>query len=266
MQRNAIRAEWVPRICVTRERLGNDEACAMNTTFSTLSLALALSALGAAAACSPSVSKEAPDCVATPKAKGCARPAAASDDAGVAAVLTSAPQPLPGADGGGDAGGDGAAAAPHKPTVPPPNVACQDLTRCCAKVADTVERAACVGIAVSQSASTCANAIIAYQVFGGCGHASFEMPDIFNSDGTENQSKSCEYLLNQCNSGGDCSGYDNQCGTWGTGGGGGGYEPPLDPCEGKSPYPNSQGGNEYDCCIFNDYETCAGVSDWGMFP
>ena len=198
MQRNAIRAEWVPRICVTRERLGNDEACAMNTTFSTLSLALALSALGAAAACSPSVSKEAPDCVATPKAKGCARPAAASDDAGVAAVLTSAPQPLPGADGGGDAGGDGAAAAPHKPTVPPPNVACQDLTRCCAKVADTVERAACVGIAVSQSASTCANAIIAYQVFGGCSHAGSVLPDIFGPDKTPRADKSCEYLERAC--------------------------------------------------------------------
>ena len=229
----------------------------------------AVGLVSALVACSSTDGKGPTDCSETPKAKGCTKvapPASTQETQASPVAQTPPPAIVPQSDAGSDA------ARPHKPdggatVLPEANVACTDLLRCCSRVRDTIERAACYGIGYKSSASSCANAIIAYQVFGGCSHSPFEMPDIFNSDGTENQSKSCEYLLNQCNSGGDCSGYDNQCGTWGTGGGGGGgYEPPVDPCEGKSPYPNAQGGNEYDCCIFNDYETCAGVSDWGMFP
>ncbi|MFO0668560.1 MAG: hypothetical protein U0235_02885 [Polyangiaceae bacterium] len=89
------------------------------------------------------------------------------------------------------------AAAPPKPNLPPANFACQDLTRCCAQVRNPIEKAGCLAI-VSQGAGVCANALIAFQVAGGCGRKGSSLLDIFNSDGSLNASKDCTYLERAC--------------------------------------------------------------------
>jgi hypothetical protein len=151
-------------------------------------------------ACS-SVDKPADPCADNPKAKGCKKTTTA-DPATSASTYQTPPATSPPTPPAApqDAGPD---ARPHKPdggsaNVPPANTACLDLVRCCARVQDTIERAACLAIGYNASASTCANSIIAYQVFGGCGHDPFSMPDIFNSDGSQNTSKDCTYLEQAC--------------------------------------------------------------------
>src|SRR5678810_781370 len=120
----------------------------------------------------------APDCKAHPNAAACqkgnaAAPAASTGASLLPAVDAAVPVPpvlRP------DAGPDGSVVGP-KPPIPQPNVACRDLLACCNKVRDTIERAACVAVGYKAESSTCANAIIAYQVFGGCGHTSLGLPD-----------------------------------------------------------------------------------------
>lgn len=133
-------------------------------------------------------------CTVNPKAKAC-QPSSTTP-ATTASTYTTASVPTPTVYDAGvihkpDAGDAG-------PTVPEANVACQDLLRCCSYVRDTVERGACLAVGYKASANSCANAIIAYQAFGGCSHDSLSIPDIFNSDGSYNSSKDCTYLERAC--------------------------------------------------------------------
>jgi hypothetical protein len=201
-------------------------------------------------------------CDRNPKAKGCGGGSAAPATTAstyVSPVIPNTPPPS-----AFDAGPD---ARPHKPdagsVVPPAAVACTDLLRCCANVKDTIERAACLGIGYNASPDTCANAIIAYQVFGGCGHDPVSLPDIFNSDGTENTSNDCTYLEqacqrdpSQCDAAYACDGttYSDPSG----------YEPPAeDPCGYWSSETKANGQNDYDCCVFNDVIACCGDDNAG---
>ena len=150
-------------------------------------------------ACS-SADKPSDPCADNPNAKGCKKAAtAAAQPATSASTYQTQPVPTPPTPAY-DAGPD---ARPHKPdggaaNVPPANTACLDLVRCCSRVQDTIERAACLAVGYNAGPSTCANAIIAYQVFGGCGHDPVSMPDIFNSDGSQNTTKDCSYLEQAC--------------------------------------------------------------------
>lgn len=158
-----------------------------------------LSVMGVLAACSEHVEAKDP-CASNPNAKGCKKTSDAPASAASTYVQPTPNTPTPPTPPTADAGRDGAAdaAAPTKPNVPPVSTACRDLARCCGQVKDTLERAACVALTVNQDSGKCANAMIAYQVFGGCGHSPLSLPDIFNSDKTPNQSKDCSYLERAC--------------------------------------------------------------------
>lgn len=202
-------------------------------------------------ACSGSEDVHARDCSDTPNAKGCKKASSSSsaEPLATAAPTTTVAPPLtaPPRDAGTDAPKlkpDGGA-----PAIPRPDVACTDLLRCCARVQDTIERAACYGIGYNSSSGSCANAIIAYQVFGGCSHDPFELPDIFNPDGTVNEEKDCSYLTTTCDEFGCSQSY--QCDGTYVGGGGSGT---TDYCEGLSNVDDSCGRNEYYCCQYGgDY-------------
>jgi hypothetical protein len=237
-------------------------------------------------ACSDSVEK--PDtCGSNPGKKGCKKSDSTSSTANqmtgpaVAPPLPVAPPTVP-----PDAGRPDAGASRPKPTVPPINAACIDLSRCCGQVRDTIEKASCVAIASQQQASLCANAMIAYQVFGGCGHSGSVIPDIFNPDRSLNSAKDCTYLKRACmqdptacdaayrcngaspggtNPGGSsdpcASAADQECCRYPNTfdcGGGMGSTPPVDPCDSQPDpwcckYPNT-----FEC---GGFDPCASAAD-----
>jgi hypothetical protein len=212
--------------------------------------------IGALVACGSSDGGDhAPDCAKHPTAKGC-KSAATSSTGTTMTQVPPATVPPP-AVVPPDAGVD--AARPRKPDggtpqIPQPDFACRDLLNCCGHVRDTIERAACYGVGYNASSSTCANAIIAYQVFGGCSHPEFELPDIFNSDGTTNDSKSCTYLEQVCYETGDCAGYD-QCNGVALPSSGGGPTGGSQ-CASSSDVPDSCGRSDYLCCLYNEAFYC----------
>lgn len=145
--------------------------------------------------------------------------------------------------------------------------------RCCQQVYDAIERAACTAIGATAGASTCANAMIAYQVFGGCAHQSSFLPDIFNSDGSYNDSRDCYYLEQACRQTGNCNGYYDQCSNgspistddgWGFGGSGSGSGSGSggwgsgNTCDGFADTTRSDGRNDYVCCMVQDPIACDG--------
>jgi hypothetical protein len=149
-----------------------------------------------------------------------------------------------------DAGVDRPAFKPDggRTVVPPPNLACQDLMRCCGRVRNTVERAACVAMSSQGEPGTCANAVIAYQMVGGCSHSEFERPDIFDGSYNPNPAMNCAYLMDactydpsQCAAAYDCQGADVP--------GSSGYD---DPCD--------YAGDPY-CCRYPDSLECMPSSD-----
>lgn len=228
------------------------------TSAAVMTAFLGLATAATLSACAADVPTPSDPCVKNPKGKGCAAPATSASTYQTAPV-TSVPPPA-----AIDAGTD---ARPHKPDaggplVPPANAACTDLLRCCGKVKDSLERAACMGIGYKASPDTCANAVIAYQVFGGCGHDPFSLPDIFNSDGTTNESKDCTYLeeacirdATQCDAAYACDGttYSGDSPT------------PTDPCGDWSATTKPNGQNDYDCCVFNDTLSCCGDDNAGCY-
>lgn len=215
-------------------------------------------------ACS-SADKPSDPCAENPKAKGCGK-AATAQPATSASTYEQTPvtaQPPPVTAAKPDAG------APHKPDGgsirPPekPNTACLELSRCCSKVQDTIERALCVGIAYKASPSTCADAIIGYQIAGGCGHDPFSMPDFLQDDG--NTSNDCDRLWSYCENepgGADspmCLEYtQNGCGTV-----------EVDNCYSYDDSTDSNGMNMYACCTSNqpgnsfDQTSCCGYDGTG---
>lgn len=74
-----------------------------------------------------------------------------------------------------------------KPVLPPANLACRDLGNCCQKIKSTLERSACIGVASLAKPSTCATALIGYQIVG-CGHSPFSLgsPGSHDRDGNGN--------------------------------------------------------------------------------
>jgi len=143
-------------------------------------------------ACAPDVSQP------TPRA---------SKNGGQASAAQTAAAPLPATTGDlmrslgysqSEIDGRSDAAAPPKPKLPPADRACQDLARCCSQVKNPIEKAACLGVVTATGSGVCANALIAYQVVGGCGHKGLSLPDIFNSNGSRNTSKDCTYLEHAC--------------------------------------------------------------------
>lgn len=207
--------------------------------------------LTALVACSSAELPKEKDCSETPKAKGCKQTAAQTAAAPVETPLTTAPTPV-GAPLGVDAGYDSGIRKPDGgvPGVPTADVACRDLLNCCGRVQDTIERAACFGIGYAASSGSCANAIIAYQVAGGCGHNPFDLPDIFNPDGTVNGEKDCYYLEQSCWNYGDCYGYENSgCNIQSTG-----TTPPAGGyCSGLDTTQDSCGRSPYMCCEYGDF-------------
>lgn len=214
-----------------------------------LVVSLGLGFVGVIAACSDHVEK-ADVCAGNPKAKGCKQ----TSDAGASSATTygqpdagnGMPATPPTAnDGGKKADGGGS----KTPSVPPASTACLELTKCCAKVKDTVERAACAGIAINQDSGVCANAIVAYQVFGGCGHSPLSLPDIYNSDKTPSSSKNCDYLKRACAN--DPSRCDAAltCGGADVPGTATPTSTSTDPCAGNA--------DEW-CCRYPDDEGCSG--------
>lgn len=215
-------------------------------------------------ACS-SADKPSDPCAENPKAKGCGKSAAAAPATTATpyeqpATTTTPPvQPAAKPDAG----------PPHKPDggsiKPPekPNTACLELSRCCSKVQDTIERALCVGIAYKASPSTCADAIIGYQIAGGCGHDPFSMPDFLTDDG--NSANDCDRLWSYCENepgGADspmCLEYTkNGCGTV-----------EVDNCYSWDDSTDSNGMNMYQCCTSNqpgntfDSTACCGYDGTG---
>ncbi|MBK6692999.1 MAG: hypothetical protein IPG50_12485 [Myxococcales bacterium] len=71
-----------------------------------------------------------------------------------------------------------------RPQVPPAQQACGDLGRCCSKIKSTIEKAACMAVAYGGKPSTCATAVIGYQLLG-CGHSPFSLPTGGSSGGTQ---------------------------------------------------------------------------------
>ncbi|MBK6696770.1 MAG: hypothetical protein IPG50_31940 [Myxococcales bacterium] len=141
-----------------------------------LSLLLS-SALVALVACSPSIEKPEYDgCSGKKKAACAAASASGSDDGGT--TLYAAPVP----DAARivvDAGSDASLRKPDggRPSLPPPNFACRDLSRCCRAIRSSIERAACIAVVYKAKPSVCSTALIGYQLFG-CGHQPFDIGGI----------------------------------------------------------------------------------------
>lgn len=198
-------------------------------------------------------------CAKRPSAKGCKSDKASSPETTYASTtpIANTPPPPPAVPDAGAPKPPDAAVVGPKPKVPPMSSACRDLSACCAKVKDTLEKAACTAIAVQQQGSLCANAVIAYQVFGGCGHSGFSLPDIFNADKSRNTSKDCTYLNNaciadasQCDAAYTCNGVSS----------GGTDTTPTDPCEtAADPYCCYYPNDEY--CFVGPPDPCSNASD-----
>lgn len=111
-----------------------------------------------------------------------------------------------------------------KPAIPPANLACRDLTNCCQKIKSAIERAACIGVSSLAKPSTCAAALIGYQIVG-CGHSPFSLgspaahdkdgngnPDWVDPQGDEDVSLEdycADYPADVDTCGGGVNGYDN---------------------------------------------------------
>ncbi|MBK6697377.1 MAG: hypothetical protein IPG50_35080 [Myxococcales bacterium] len=218
----------------------------------------ALTLAGAFIACSdvpnPTTCRDDPNMARCKKAT----PSMAEPSSGASTMAAQPPPQLPAVP---DAGPRPRKPDAGPPALPPSTMACSDLLRCCMRVSDIIERAACLAIGYAKSVDQCANAVIAYQVFGGCNHDPFSLPDIFNSDGSRNEARDCAYLQDMCDRYGQCDAY-NQCigiqspsggfGGWGSESGGDPYGPPS-PCDG---YP--RGSQDRECCVDPYSYACMG--------